>query len=164
VRKHTFYAKVVIEKDHKIKEIDSRPSDAVALALRAGSPIFVSHDLLEQAGLESLEDESDVERTMARFHETEPPILEKETQNPPPEQPPHPASSEGSTASFARESEKAAPIPLQSKAESAAEPAGEEELELNLLQAKLEQAVLCEEYEAAAKLRDKIELLNKSKA
>ena len=40
-----------------------------------------------------------------------------------------------------------------------------EETELNLLQAKLEQAVLCEEYEAAAELRDKIELLvNKSKA
>ena len=34
VQKHTFYAKLVIEKDREVKDIDSRPSDAVALALR----------------------------------------------------------------------------------------------------------------------------------
>jgi bifunctional DNase/RNase len=166
VHKHTFYAKLIIEKDRKIKDIDSRPSDAVALALRTDSPIFVSHELLEQAGLESMEDELDVERTMARFYETEPQILEKEkTTTIEPEQPPHPATSEETASSSSKENEKTAAVSLQSVVESTADPIRKEELELNLLQAKLEQAVLCEEYEAAAQLRDKIELLvNKSKA
>ncbi len=48
--------------------------------------------------------------------------------------------------------------------ENESHPASGEELELSLLQAKLEQAVLCEEYEAAAKLRDQIEQLLKTKA
>ena len=164
VRKHTFYAKIVIEKNRKIKDIDSRPSDAVALALRTGSPIHVSRDLLEQAGLESMEDEPDVERTMARFYEIEPQISELEEADPTgSQQPPYPASSEQS-ASSATEREKTIAVSLKSEEKSTTE-SGQEEDDLSLLQAKLEQAVLCEEYEAAARLRDKIELLaNKSKA
>ena len=166
VQKHTFYAKLVIEKDREVKDIDSRPSDAVALALRTDSPIFVSHKLLEEAGLESMEDEPDVERTMARFYETEPQILDKEkTRAVEPEQPPHPVTAEEVAPSAAKENEEAAAVSLQSVVESTADPIRKEETELSLLQAKLEQAVLCEEYEAAAELRDKIELLvNKSKA
>ncbi len=42
------------------KEISARPSDAIALALRAGAPIFASAQLFEEAGIE-IPDQSDVE-------------------------------------------------------------------------------------------------------
>ena len=42
---NTFYAKVIMGIDGKTKELDSRPSDAIALALRTSSPIFVSDSL-----------------------------------------------------------------------------------------------------------------------
>jgi len=48
----TFFAKLVIE-SHEGKEIlvDARPSDSIALALRADVPIFVEESVLEQAGI-----------------------------------------------------------------------------------------------------------------
>ena len=76
VRRSIYYAKVVIEKDHKIKDIDSRPSDAIALALRTSSPIYVARELLDKVGLEPLETELDIEHTLDRFYELEPQISE----------------------------------------------------------------------------------------
>jgi bifunctional DNase/RNase len=44
---NTFYAKIVLRtNDNGIKEIDARPSDSIALALRAKAPIFVVEDVL----------------------------------------------------------------------------------------------------------------------
>ena len=45
----TFYAKVVVENGHHV-EIDSRPSDAIAVAIRAKVPIYVEDAVMEQAG------------------------------------------------------------------------------------------------------------------
>jgi hypothetical protein len=42
---NTYYAKIVIKLDGKLTEIDSRPSDAIALALRTSSPIFVAESV-----------------------------------------------------------------------------------------------------------------------
>ena len=49
---NTFYAKLYLSVDHN-KEvlIDARPSDSVALALRAGVPIFVEEEVLKEAGV-----------------------------------------------------------------------------------------------------------------
>ncbi len=45
---HTFHAKLIVEAvDGSIKEIDSRPSDGVALAVRAQIPIFVDEEVLK---------------------------------------------------------------------------------------------------------------------
>ena len=45
-----FYAKLVVRKsDGELIEVDARPSDSIALALRAGAPIFVEEEVLEQA-------------------------------------------------------------------------------------------------------------------
>ena len=74
VRRSVYYAKVIVEKDHKIQDVDSRPSDAIALALRTGSPIFVSRELLDEVGLEPLETESDIDNAMDRFNQLEPQI------------------------------------------------------------------------------------------
>ncbi len=47
----TFYALLVVERDGVETEIDARPSDAVALALRCAAPIYVVKKVIEQAGL-----------------------------------------------------------------------------------------------------------------
>ena len=47
----TFYAKISIQYGGDAKEIDCRPSDAVALAVRAQVPIFVEEAVLDKAGI-----------------------------------------------------------------------------------------------------------------
>jgi hypothetical protein len=47
----TFYAKVVLSVDGKSIEIDSRPSDAIALAVRAKTPVYAEEQVLEKAGI-----------------------------------------------------------------------------------------------------------------
>ena len=49
LEQETFFAAVVITRDGQIKEIDARPSDAIALALRAQVPIYVHTTVREQA-------------------------------------------------------------------------------------------------------------------
>jgi uncharacterized protein len=46
-----FYSKLYFEKDGQIKTMDSRTSDAVALALRFNSPIFTTVDIVQKAGI-----------------------------------------------------------------------------------------------------------------
>lgn len=43
---NTFYALLHLQDDQGVTTLDSRPSDAIALALRAGAPILVSEDVL----------------------------------------------------------------------------------------------------------------------
>lgn len=53
LREGTFYAQVIIESsDGIVMEIDSRPSDAIALSLRVGAPIYVDESVLEEVGME----------------------------------------------------------------------------------------------------------------
>ena len=47
----TFFAQINIEHDGKTLEIDSRPSDAIALAVRAEVPIYVVEAVIEKAGV-----------------------------------------------------------------------------------------------------------------
>ena len=138
VRRSVYYAKVIVEKDHKIQDVDSRPSDAIALALRTGSPIFVSRELLDEVGLEPLETDSDVDNAMDRFNQLEPQI----------------------TGTFSDVDEVVAPETTIAETD---EPDRVMD-ELGALKAQLEKAVLCEEYEEAARLRDEIEsFVNKNK-
>lgn len=50
LKEGTFYAKLILERDGMEMGIDSRPSDAIAVALRADAPIYVSKTVLDQAG------------------------------------------------------------------------------------------------------------------
>ncbi len=43
---HTFYAKLVIRHDGELVEVDSRPSDAIALGVANDTPIFVAEHVL----------------------------------------------------------------------------------------------------------------------
>jgi len=47
----TFYARLLLDVDGKSVEIDSRPSDAIALAVRADVPIFAEETVLDKAGV-----------------------------------------------------------------------------------------------------------------
>lgn len=47
----TFYARIIMEVDGRSMEIDSRPSDAIALAVRVQVPIFAEEAVLDKAGV-----------------------------------------------------------------------------------------------------------------
>jgi bifunctional DNase/RNase len=47
----TFYAKITIQTNGESKEIDCRPSDAVALAVRAKVPIYAEESVMDKAGI-----------------------------------------------------------------------------------------------------------------
>ena len=49
LREQTFYAVIHVRRGNEVLEIDARPSDAIALALRAGAPVFVAPSVLEKA-------------------------------------------------------------------------------------------------------------------
>jgi uncharacterized protein len=53
-----FYARIILDVAGRHVEVDARPSDAIALAVRAKSPIYVEESVLERAGvaLENSED------------------------------------------------------------------------------------------------------------
>jgi bifunctional DNase/RNase len=58
LREMVFYARLFIDVDGTMLEIDCRPSDAIAIAVRAKVPIFVNEPVLDEAGIVP---ESDVE-------------------------------------------------------------------------------------------------------
>jgi bifunctional DNase/RNase len=47
----TFFARIMLQVDGKNLEVDSRPSDAIALAVRSQVPIFADETVLEKAGV-----------------------------------------------------------------------------------------------------------------
>ncbi len=47
----TYYSSLILEHDGKRLEMDSRPSDSLALAVRADCPIYISADLVEESGV-----------------------------------------------------------------------------------------------------------------
>ncbi len=51
LRDNTFYASLVLETNGAEALLDARPSDAIALALRAAAPIFVDEKVMEAAGI-----------------------------------------------------------------------------------------------------------------
>ncbi len=53
LRDDTFYALIWLEKDGQVISIDSRPSDALALALRTDCPIYVDEDVLKNSKIAS---------------------------------------------------------------------------------------------------------------
>jgi len=52
LEQNIFYAKLVIETSDKTIEVDARPSDSIALAVRAKAPIYVAGLVLDQVSLE----------------------------------------------------------------------------------------------------------------
>ena len=108
-----FYSSLICERDHIEEIIDTRTSDAIALATRFNAPIFTYENILDKAGIYlKIKDEVVPEKEIETIEK----LIEKPKKKEP---------------TFSKES-------------------------LKQLNNKLDQAVLNEDYELAAKLRDEI--------
>lgn len=58
VENNTYYAELHIQRGDQLYEIDARPSDSIAIALRLEAPIFAQDDLLHDITLEERDEES----------------------------------------------------------------------------------------------------------
>ena len=68
LRDNTFYAVLHLLSGEREMDVDSRPSDAIALAVRTEAPIFAANDLLDTNGVELDQEEAeDVEGTVSEF-------------------------------------------------------------------------------------------------
>jgi hypothetical protein len=71
LRNDTFYSLITVSLNGGRLEIDSRPSDAIALAVRANVPIFVDEDVMAEAGIvpeQEVTEEADDE-TLSAFRD-----------------------------------------------------------------------------------------------
>jgi bifunctional DNase/RNase len=67
---HTFYAVIELEAGGRIRRVSSRPSDAIALAVRIGAQIYAAEAVLDEAGhAPSEEAEEENEEVVAEFRE-----------------------------------------------------------------------------------------------
>ena len=57
---NTFYASIFLKTDMGVFEIDSRPSDAIAIALRTDAPIYVTEEVMEKANSFDLEKKDEI--------------------------------------------------------------------------------------------------------
>lgn len=62
IRDHTYYAELYLQTPNGLQTVSSRPSDALALAVRAGAEIFATEELLDAVGQEAaaIEEETEV--------------------------------------------------------------------------------------------------------
>lgn len=78
LHENTFYAEIHLTVGGRAVVVDSRPSDAIALALRSSSPVFVEESVLEKS--QALDDSSETqshERLRKWFEEADPESLGK---------------------------------------------------------------------------------------
>jgi bifunctional DNase/RNase len=67
LRESTFYATITIRQNGSELEIDSRPSDAIALAVRADAPIFADDGVIEESAIEFEGDDVNEEDLVDEF-------------------------------------------------------------------------------------------------
>jgi bifunctional DNase/RNase len=77
INNDVFYARIVIDRDGTGIEIDSRPSDAIALAVRARVPIFVDDSVMDRAGVR-LDETEEAEPEPLRGSDREPAPINEE--------------------------------------------------------------------------------------
>jgi bifunctional DNase/RNase len=61
LRTATYFAEIVLQQGERELPVSSRPSDAVAVAVRTGTPLFVADDLMDNEGIMLAVDEEDEE-------------------------------------------------------------------------------------------------------
>jgi bifunctional DNase/RNase len=67
LRENTFYASITLKIDGREVEIDSRPSDALALAVRTKAPIFAHEDVIAESAIEFEHEVEDTEEVVEKF-------------------------------------------------------------------------------------------------
>jgi bifunctional DNase/RNase len=74
IREHTYYAELYLQTPNGMRTVSSRPSDALALAVRAGADIFATEELLDAVGQDAataavLEDDDAEESILDEFRD-----------------------------------------------------------------------------------------------
>src|SRR5579872_5762745 len=67
LRENTFHASITVKQDGHELEIDSRSSDAIAVAIRAEAPIYAADDVIEESAIEFEGDEVNEEEIVDEF-------------------------------------------------------------------------------------------------
>ena len=67
LRDNTFFASITLQQNGRELEVDSRPSDALALAVRTGAPIFAADAVIEESGIEFEGDDVNEEEIVDEF-------------------------------------------------------------------------------------------------
>jgi len=67
LKENTFYASITVQQNDAEIEIDSRPSDAIALAVRAEAPIFAAEDVIEESAIEFEGEDVNEEEIVSEF-------------------------------------------------------------------------------------------------
>ena len=67
LKENTFYARITVQQNGSEIEIDSRPSDAIALAVRADAPIFAAEDVIEESAIEFEGEDVNEEEIVSEF-------------------------------------------------------------------------------------------------
>ena len=69
LRENTFFAQITLSVGGRELEIDSRPSDAIALAVRSGAPIYAAEEVISESAIEFEHDAEDSEDVVEKFKE-----------------------------------------------------------------------------------------------
>jgi bifunctional DNase/RNase len=69
LRDNTFFASITLAVNGREMEIDSRPSDALALAVRSGAPIYAAEEVITESAIEFELEVEDTEEVVDRFKE-----------------------------------------------------------------------------------------------
>jgi bifunctional DNase/RNase len=69
LRENTFYASITLSVNGREMEIDSRPSDAIALAVRSGAPIFAADEVISESAIEFEHEVEDTDDVVEKFKE-----------------------------------------------------------------------------------------------
>jgi uncharacterized protein len=69
LRENTFYASITLQLNGREVEIDSRPSDALALAVRTSAPIFAAEEVIAESAIEFEHEGQDDEEVVDKFKE-----------------------------------------------------------------------------------------------
>ena len=67
LKENTFYASITLSVNGRDVEIDSRPSDALALAVRSGAPIFAAEEVIAESAIEFEHEVEDTEEVVDKF-------------------------------------------------------------------------------------------------
>ncbi len=64
LKNNTYYARIYLQKDDHILEVDARPSDSIALALRTNAPIYIKEEVMKKGVTFEFSDESELKNKL----------------------------------------------------------------------------------------------------
>jgi bifunctional DNase/RNase len=143
LKEGTYYAKLILESSGSEIAIDARPSDCLALAVRVKCPIYIDEAVVDEAGIS-------VKMVEEKSKELKAEGAQLESQEEASEEP-------GESSEREEAAEPAEPVPLVPEVSPLAHDA-----EVGTLKKLLDAAIEEENYEEAARLRDKIRELENS--